>query len=54
MLPAEMIPITWNETANMPFLPTQDQAEGYIEMIQDLNNDLSAKSTRICCLFDST
>ena len=38
---SEMIPITWNETANMhPFCP-QDQAEGYIEMIQDLNNDLA-------------
>ncbi len=38
---SEMIPVTWNETANMhPFCP-QDQATGYIEMIEDLNNDLA-------------
>ena len=37
----EMIPVTWDETANMhPFCP-QDQATGYIEMIEDLNHDLA-------------
>jgi glycine dehydrogenase len=38
---SEMIPVTWDETANMhPFCP-QDQAVGYIEMIEDLNSDLA-------------
>lgn len=37
---AEMIPITWPEFANMhPFAP-DDQAEGYLEMIRDLEAKL--------------
>ncbi len=36
----EMIPVTWNETANMhPFVPVE-QATGYIEMISSLHKDL--------------
>ncbi len=39
---SEMIPITWNETANMhPFAPV-DQCVGYKEMIESLNKDLAA------------
>lgn len=38
---SEMIPVTWNETANLhPFAPP-DQTKGYIEMMADLNNDLA-------------
>ena len=38
---SEMIPITWNETANFhPFAPI-DQTQGYIEMISSLNKDLA-------------
>ncbi|NRA69670.1 MAG: aminomethyl-transferring glycine dehydrogenase [Gammaproteobacteria bacterium] len=34
---AEMLPVSWNEFANMhPFCP-QDQAAGYIEMIEELS-----------------
>ena len=37
----EMIPITWNETANLhPFAPV-DQTQGYLEMITSLNKDLA-------------
>lgn len=37
----EMIPITWNETANIhPFAPA-DQTQGYLEMISSLNKDLA-------------
>ena len=37
---AEMIPVTWNEIANVhPFAPA-DQVTGYHEMIKDLNTDL--------------
>ena len=37
----EMIPITWNETANIhPFAPA-DQTKGYLEMISSLNKDLA-------------
>ena len=37
----EMIPITWNETANLhPFAPIE-QTQGYIEMITSLNKDLA-------------
>ena len=36
----EMIPVTWPEFANLhPYVPT-DQAEGYLEMITDLNEKL--------------
>ena len=36
-----MLPVTWNETANLhPFVP-QDQASGYIEMITSLHSDLA-------------
>ena len=36
----EMIPVTWPEFANLhPFVP-DDQAQGYKEMIEDLNNKL--------------
>ena len=36
----EMIPVTWPEFANMhPFAP-DDQAQGYLEMIDDLNDKL--------------
>lgn len=36
----EMIPVTWPEFGNMhPFVPT-DQAQGYLEMIDDLNDKL--------------
>ncbi len=38
---SEMIPITWNEFANIhPFAP-HDQVVGYHELIEDLNKDLS-------------
>lgn len=38
---AELLPITWNEFANMhPFVPVE-QAQGYQEMIEELNKDLS-------------
>ncbi len=38
---SEMIPITWPEFANMhPFCP-QDQAQGYVEMINELDRWLS-------------
>ena len=38
---SEMIPVTWNEFANIhPFAP-HDQVVGYHEMIEDLNKDLS-------------
>lgn len=38
---SEMIPVTWNETANMhPFAPV-DQTKGYLEMIHSLNKDLA-------------
>jgi glycine dehydrogenase len=37
---SEMIPVTWDETANIhPFAP-HDQVQGYHEMIKDLNKDL--------------
>lgn len=37
----EMIPVTWNETANIhPFAP-RDQVKGYLEMIESLNKDLA-------------
>ncbi|GMH92415.1 hypothetical protein TrST_g1885 [Triparma strigata] len=37
---AEMIPVTWNEVANIhPFAP-HDQVQGYHAMIKDLNKDL--------------
>jgi len=36
----EMVPVTWDETANIhPFAP-HDQVQGYHEMIKDLNRDL--------------
>ena len=36
----EMIPVTWPEFANLhPYVPT-DQAQGYLEMITDLNEKL--------------
>ena len=38
---SEMIPVTWPELCNIhPFAP-HDQVQGYHEMIQDLNEDLS-------------
>jgi glycine dehydrogenase len=38
---AELMPITWNEFANIhPFVPVE-QAQGYQEMIEELNKDLS-------------
>ncbi|MDY0014988.1 MAG: aminomethyl-transferring glycine dehydrogenase [Bacteroidales bacterium] len=38
---AEMLPITWSEFGNMhPFVPA-NQAEGYMEMIHDLERDLA-------------
>jgi len=38
---SEMIPVTWPEICNIhPFAP-HDQVQGYHEMIQDLNKDLS-------------
>lgn len=38
---SEMIPITWNEFANIhPFAPV-DQVQGYHELIEDLNKDLA-------------
>jgi len=38
---SELLPLTWNEFANMhPFVP-QDQALGYKEIIDELNKDLS-------------
>lgn len=38
---AEMAPITWPEVANMhPFVPLH-QAEGYFELLEDLNRDLA-------------
>jgi glycine dehydrogenase len=38
---SEMIPVTWPEFANIhPFAPA-DQVQGYHEMIEDLNKDLS-------------
>jgi len=38
---AEMIPVSWNEFANIhPFAPA-DQVVGYHEMIKDLNEDLA-------------
>ena len=38
---AEMIPITWSEFGNVhPFVPS-DQAEGYLEMIENMNADLA-------------
>lgn len=37
----EMMPVTWPEVANIhPFAPV-DQTHGYIDMIEDLNNDLA-------------
>ncbi len=38
---AELLPLTWPEFANIhPFVPV-DQAEGYTEIIRELNKDLS-------------
>lgn len=38
---SEMIPVTWNEFANVhPFAP-HDQVQGYHELIKDLNEDLA-------------
>lgn len=38
---AEMIPVTWDEVANMhPFAP-ESQTKGYLEMIDSLNDDLA-------------
>jgi glycine dehydrogenase len=37
----EMVPVTWPEVGNMhPFVPPH-QAQGYHELIEDLNNDLA-------------
>jgi glycine dehydrogenase len=37
----EMMPVTWNETANLhPFIPT-NQSQGYQEMIESLHQDLA-------------
>ena len=51
----EMIPVTWPEFANLhPFVPT-DQAEGYAEMIADLNQSLCEITgyDQICLLYTS-
>ncbi|MDR2907086.1 MAG: aminomethyl-transferring glycine dehydrogenase, partial [Bacteroidales bacterium] len=38
---AEMMPITWSEFGGIhPFVPS-DQAEGYLEMIENMNKDLA-------------
>ena len=38
---SEMVPVTWPEVGNMhPFVPLH-QAEGYLELLEDLNSDLA-------------
>lgn len=45
----EMLPLSWGELGNIhPFVP-KEQAEGYLELIEDLGKDLA-----VCTGFDAT